>query len=354
MDGGRRVLRTPSSLCVEVQPTNIAGKQTGNVSSSPTSSHGSKSNSPLLNGHTPTSGVSSKEENFSNHFFGSHKGFTLSPIKEKKPLASIEEPPDVIPVSASNSPYNMPERASSNSSDASTVIISNKTPNPGWNIKPATLPSNVWPPKTNIAPVAASAPQNRGGKVMISGPSLQASTNPAVVPTCPSKKISKQKDESPPPSYASIVSSTDTSSTSYQPSAPPLSPNGIPNSKTSPPPPRYNSVVAVITPTRRTPNVRPLSVPDASSLIISQNTGNNPVQLSNTDSSPKSDSSNKQSAVSRIASFLSKKDKIESEPTSHSRSNTLPRKAAKINRESLMQLEISAPCSYKPQNCLII
>ena len=276
---------------MEVQASTGTGRTSVPRSSSPPSSHGSKSNSPLLNGHISNSVVNSDD-----HFFGKHNGFTLSPIKEKKPLPENGAPPALIPIPPTKSPEESTDKVSSPSSvEKKSIVISNNTPDPGWNIKPVNnLPSNVWPPN--------SQSPSAGSKVIISGPSLQASTNPAVAPSAPPFRTIK--DESPPPPYSSVV------------------------------PP-----VAIVNPTRRAPSARPLSVPDASALV--EHAPEPPVQSVN-ESNSKQDPSTKPSAVSRIASFLSKKEKNEAE-SNQVQSHTLPRKAAKINRESLLQLEISAP-----------
>ena len=141
------------------------------------------------------------------------------------------------------------------------------------------------------------APPAPVGKPSISSPSFRGSTNKAVChPT------------SPPPV--------------------PPAPSSTKFSNDDPPP--YSSVVPVAV---VTPNRRPLSVPDESCILAGRAAPPPPLP--------------KPSPVSRLASFLKKDQSVKSdgsdeEPDS-SRSNTLPRKAAKIKRESLMQLEISAP-----------
>ncbi|CAL4062248.1 unnamed protein product, partial [Meganyctiphanes norvegica] len=163
----------------------------------------------------------------------------------------------------------------------------------------------------------------KGIKMSISGPCLQGSTNPAVAPV---------RSAPPPP-----------------PTAPP--PNTAP-----PPPPTFPPTIVhptTVVPLRKAPTFpsRPLSVPDASTLIAQAN------NQQPTDVRIKLEE-DKPSTVSRIAYFLSKKDKLQQQSqapqqtvievpeikeTEVGGSNTLPRKAAKIKRESLKQLEISSP-----------
>ncbi|KAA0202337.1 hypothetical protein HAZT_HAZT000418 [Hyalella azteca] len=247
-------------------PRGISSTSAGGISSSATSSSESKSNSPLLNGsanitspHIPVVGANGTSADVK--FFGKHQGFTISPIGAD----SLSE---------------------ETASRAHTTIV---VPN-------GLSKTSVVPPQ----PVrqAPSTP----AKIVISNPSLQASTNRAVQPVGQVPCLPKTLP--PPPSHPS-----------------------------SPPP------VAVVNPSRRTHSAapRPLSVPDQNSVIISR-----PATAPSANSSKSSSST-----ASKIASFLNKKDKSAEETNEDDRDanrcSTLPRKASKINRESLMQLEISAP-----------
>ncbi|KAB7497042.1 Disintegrin and metalloproteinase domain-containing protein 12 [Armadillidium nasatum] len=239
-----------SALRVEVVTKNrgntaVDGTVSDVRSPSPPSSQGSKSNSPLLNGHA--NGASG---NFSK-FFGKHEGFTLSPIKEKPKGGELTQGTEPI------SPHLV------DISSAATITSPSVT----------NSISKIKPNSQNSRPLVIGVkPQ-----VDISGPSLQTSTNPAV--------------QAPTP----LQSTT--------------------------------------TPVRQAPQ-RPKSVPDASTLILENMPSANAKQKDQT----------KSSTVSRIASFLSKKEKIENATVGETtQCNTLPRKAAKINRESLLQLEISHP-----------
>lgn len=224
---------------------------TGGIRSpTPPSSQGSKSNSPLLNGY-----ANGAPPPINSQLFGKYDGFTLSPVREKpESLTPIGTDPDLPPS------YEEAQKASSLTSPSSLKAAP-------WKVKPNPLPQNVWPPPKT--------------QVDISGPSLQASTNPAV-------------------------------------KAPPS---------------------AGFSPSRPAPQ-RPKSVPDASSLIVAN------VFPSAPPAEEIGREQGKPSAVARIASFLTKKERSESPPvegTPVRQYNTLPRKAAKINRESLLQLEISPP-----------
>ncbi|KAK8395223.1 hypothetical protein O3P69_006145 [Scylla paramamosain] len=257
-------------------------------SPTPPSSQGSKSNSPLLNGHAAAISnrlLVDKPSSPSGTIPGKY-GFTISPRTETSNGVGGEPVPAIPPPPQGNisSPAHAP---TSNTANGQAC---------GWKVKP--LP---------------------GAKMSISGPSLQGSTNPAIASHVPSRIA-------PPPPLAAQQTNTFAGSPSGHPA--PLPP------------------VAVVTPSRRPPHlaVRPLSVPDAASLITQAGKQGNQPEVSSEVKRPEGD---KPSTVARIASFLTKKDKPGSEASEADveagHCNTLPRKAAKIKRESLVQLEISAP-----------
>ncbi|XP_066981317.1 uncharacterized protein [Macrobrachium rosenbergii] len=307
VDPNKRSHRPPGSLCIEVADgsrpvvSNGAGITTSPRSPTPPSSQGSKSNSPLLNGHAKSvdgASVPGKPPQLLGGFFGKHEGFTLSPLKEKSLPGSKTNgdvpppiPPPPVPNITSSAQATHTSSSSSNSNNALAASWRGKFSQPSQ------------------TPSAGS-----GMKITISGPSLQGSTNPAIASHVSNSVIPSRAAPQPP------------------------------NVKTEPPSSASNDIppVTVITPTRRAPSLaaRPLSVPDAATLVAQANQ-----QIESQDHESKSHEGDKQSKVARLASFLIKKEKQgnENEDLEACRSNTLPRKAAKIKRESLMQLEISAP-----------
>lgn len=325
VDQGKRTNRPPGSLCVEVAgigrqvDSSSSGAVTSPRSPTPPSSQGSKSNSPLLNGHANsvmTGVLSQKPNSFTGSFFGKHEGFTLSPLKEKSPPTSkISEgsapsvpPTPMTPVAASS--VNLPSPPTYTIVTNSANGLSNSPVVPGWRNK---VTNQIG--QTGASSIIANG--GSGVKMKISGPSLQGSTNPA---------IATHVNKSVLPSRVA-------------PPLPPVSAAGPPLTVSTNMPP-----VTVITP-RRAPILvsRPLSVPDASTLVAQVCKQEH--QDENCDL--KRQEGDKQSTVARITSFLTKKDKqgVEDNEADSElrRSNTLPRKAAKIKRESLVQLEISAP-----------
>ncbi|XP_068217843.1 uncharacterized protein [Palaemon carinicauda] len=313
VDPNKRSHRPPGSLCIEVaegsrQVVNNGAGITSPRSPTPPSSQGSKSNSPLLNGHAKSvdgAGVPGKPAPILG-FFGKHEGFTLSPLKEKS-LPGSKTNGDVPP------PIPPPPVTTINSS--AQVTLTNSSSNNSNNALAAS-----WRGKSNQQVQArgtSTTPSVGSGlKMTISGPSLQGSTNPAIASHVSNSKSALPSRAAPlPPSAKGEPTSSDASN--------------LPS-------------VTVITPSRRAPSLaaRPLSVPDAATLVAQANQ-----QIESQDHENKSHEVDKQSKVARIASFLIKKDKQgnENEDLEACRSNTLPRKANKIKRESLMQLEISAP-----------
>ncbi|KAK7070592.1 hypothetical protein SK128_018440, partial [Halocaridina rubra] len=310
VDPSKRIHCPPSSLCIEVSgggrplEGSSAGATVSPRSPTPPSSQGSKSNSPLLNGHAKPVGEAGKPTPLIGSFFGKHEGFTLSPLKEKsspgtKTNSTVGVPPPVPPPPVTVIPpltsTNSTVSNSLNSHSSSTLVAS-------------------WRSKTQQSHPGLANPINstNGLKVSISGPSLQGSTNPAIA-----SHVLPSRSAPPPPG-----DKTDPSAVAVN--LPP---------------------VAVIAPCRRAPTLapRPLSVPDASTLVAQ---ANHQLDSHHLEYENKSLEGDKQSTVARIASFLTKKDKQRSESevdVEVGRSNTLPRKAAKIKRESLMQLEISGP-----------
>lgn len=266
--------------------------------SSPPSRRGSKSSSPLLNGtvishpipvaaangSVPVDGTPAATNGIG--FFGVHEGFTISPINTNN--------------------KNIANGVASNTNDK-TIMLNNA------NDKKA---SSVPPQPVRQAPLAPPT----SGKMTISKPSLKGTTNRSVLPGTHSSSV------------------------------PPSMPKSIP-----PPPPPSMPPVAVVSPYYRSTQLsptqnstqgkapRPLSVPDHNSVNVGHGAIANNSNHSSNNNSPAH--IGKPSTVSRLASFLSKKDKSGevSDEEDSSRSSTLPRKASKINRESLMQLEISAP-----------
>nr|XP_053636518.1 mucin-5AC-like [Cherax quadricarinatus] len=317
----------PSSLCVDVvgvgrQVDNSLGAVTTPRSPTPPSSQGSKSNSPLLNGHANSitaGGLAKKPHAFSGSFFGKGESFTKSPsIKDKSPPGSKtsgESVPAIPPppVTAIPAPASVP----SITTDVIITSASNGLPNSslvtGWQNRITNQPGQAGVPNMTMS-------EGSGIKMSISGPSLQGSTNPAIAPHIP-KSVLPTRVAPPLPPIVTATGNAQTVST-------------------------YMPPVAVITPYRKVPSLvtRPLSVPDASILITQACK-----QGENHDENfeIKRQEGDKQSAVARIASFLTKKDKQGLEnnevDVEAGRANTLPRKAAKIKRESLVQLEISAP-----------
>lgn len=330
VDTGKRGSRPPGSLGVEAggigrqAEINVTSGIISPRSPTPPSSQGSKSNSPLLNGHATSimSGDQPDKGNlFSKNLFGKHEGFTLSPLKEKSPpgVKSAGAPPPIPPPPAAVKAVSAASVASAPPAPP-TVMSNGPTDNPsviGWQSK-------------GLYPQVQKASNNTGTgsvtKMSISGPSLQGSTNPAIAPSVSKSALPSRSAPPPPPVTATAT----------------LSPAAI----TTASPAAYANApqVAIISPSRRAPslNSRPLSVPDASTLVAQAQEYS---CESETESKPQE--GDKQSTVARIASFLTKKDKQGSEASQSDVeagcSNTLPRKAAKIKRESLMQLEISAP-----------
>ncbi|KAG0722836.1 hypothetical protein GWK47_043792 [Chionoecetes opilio] len=268
----------------------------------PPSSHGSKSNSPLLNGHAVA--LTNKllvEKTAKTHQPNSPPGsfsgrFSISPRIENTSAGSGPPVPAIPP----------PPQGS--------VVL----PPAG----PTSAPAHAPPPHTaNGQVIGWRVKQGPGIKMSISGPSLKASTNPAIAGHFPARIAPP-----PPPTLQQTNSFAGSSSVSHVPLPP----------------------VAVVTPSRRPPQlaVRPLSVPDAASLIA-QAAKQTQANQSEGSGEVKRLEGDRPSAVARIASFLTKKDKPGSEASEADleagNCNTLPRKAAKIKRESLVQLEISAP-----------
>lgn len=326
VDQGKRTSRPPGSLCVEVAgmgqqvDSSSSGAVTSPRSPTPPSSQGSKSNSPLLNGHVNsvmTGVLSQKPNSFTGSFFGKHEGFTLSPLKEKSPPSSkiSEGPaPSAPPLTPAVAPsVSMPITPTNTIVTSSANGLSNGPVAYGWRIK-----------ATNQTGQKGASSITNGGsgvKMRISGPSLQGSTNPQIANHVTKNALPSRVAPPLPPPVATAAGPSLSVSTNMPP-------------------------VAVITPSRRAPNLvtRPLSVPDASTLVA-QVCKQGEHQDENSDL--KRQEGDKQSTVARITSFLTKKDKqgVENNEADGEtrRSNTLPRKAAKIKRESLVQLEISAP-----------
>ena len=253
---------------------------------SPPSSDGSKSSSPLLNGNAtvissplPVTGAADNGAIISN-------GDSFFGKHDGFTLSPVKSKPSVVANGVTTSGHQV----------KSTVK----------NHKNAAY---VPPQPVRKAP---SAPSSSANKIVISSPSLKGSTNRAV------------------------LSSTTTSTT-------------VPKSLPPPPPPSAPLLppVAIVNPQRRPTNAnsqpRPLSVPDHTSIMVDEKPT---IVMASQTNVPNNSSNSKPSTVARLASFLSKKDKSgEASDDDHDsvKSHTLPRKAAKINRESLMQLEISAP-----------
>ncbi|XP_076058240.1 uncharacterized protein LOC143035271 [Oratosquilla oratoria] len=281
-------------------------------SPTPPSSQGSKSNSPLLNGHAKAlSDGPNPAKHFSSTFFGKHEGFTLTPKKDNQGLPTYSQ----AIASSTNTPS---FAATAPPLPTSAPVLPRPPPVSAPKIEKAS--ESASPVKTK----SATAPSDSAviAKPQISGPSLQTSTNPDLA-----KSVIRPAPLPPPPAPAPPYSAVHT--------------GGMIGSKSAGSQSAMTGEVAL----RKAPSppTRPLSVPDAT--MLHHSAPANPTSTCN------SGTVGKASAVARLASFLSKKDRVDGpqgQPGTVaeqelSRSNTLSRKAAKINRESLMQLEISAP-----------